>query len=685
MSDEYNVNNYTESQLLSILNLNDPSDRELEAQILTMIRKYENMDNESGDKLAKFFSDIYDFFFEPDTLEEGFQTIAEDNKPEQKVEPPSETANSSVVQLTKSVEYPKDNLNPILKQTIKRVISIDSQYRDFKSRTPSTSFTFNLSEPLKDVVALSLYSIQIPYTWYTVNGDFGGNFFYLKGNTEGINNGSHDYQISVPPGNYNADGLVAAINQSIYDLSTNRTEMNFGNTRAVYNGGTGSNTSGTCKAQLYINIKKVFHESNYYLDFSSNWCSPLSYLVDGTNNSHRLDKVGGYLGFNFKTQSCCSVYSNYFSYDVSNRLHDTTSCVVNQNGTFNIYPYIGNSYQTPSKIYDAITIQIPDGTYTRRSLVNTFDELLRSNNAFDENNTYCSLIDVSGLDTFNIAKYRNGCSFIQISCNLNPTYTPQIENLKLAAVFDISYIFADSSYNLNNSYFKINNTTLTLDGLNYVCEFNTINADTDILQSSYTISSDTYTINYTCIAPGYTDSSNDYILSNLLITNKYSLSQYINIIQKSIDDYRDNNPNKTINNTKIQLDSTIDKLKITSFINTNFTTSQYQIEASGNYFLNTFSNSILDLSSSKLDLSNKNIFTKQINFSSSVTLDRHSLIISPKPNSGINNSEKLIINFDGTHSKINLFQEYLQNQISSIQDESGRTPLANSTVVYNSN
>ena len=78
------------------------------------------------------------------------------------------------VSITKQVDYHKDNLNPILKQTIKRIISFDSQFRQkITNTTPSsTSFTFNLSEPLRDVVSLKLYSVQIPYTWYTINSNF---------------------------------------------------------------------------------------------------------------------------------------------------------------------------------------------------------------------------------------------------------------------------------------------------------------------------------------------------------------------------------------------------------------------------------------------------------------------------------------------------------------------------------
>ena len=60
----YDVETYTDPELLDILDLNNPTDRELEAKIVSLIRKYENMQNDSGNKLAKFFDDIYNHFFD---------------------------------------------------------------------------------------------------------------------------------------------------------------------------------------------------------------------------------------------------------------------------------------------------------------------------------------------------------------------------------------------------------------------------------------------------------------------------------------------------------------------------------------------------------------------------------------------------------------------------------------------
>ena len=43
----YNIETYTDAELLDVLDLNNPTDRELEAKIVSLIRKYENMQNQS--------------------------------------------------------------------------------------------------------------------------------------------------------------------------------------------------------------------------------------------------------------------------------------------------------------------------------------------------------------------------------------------------------------------------------------------------------------------------------------------------------------------------------------------------------------------------------------------------------------------------------------------------------------
>ena len=81
------------------------------------------------------------------------------------------------------IKIAQDKLNPNLKNTISRMLVIDSQFRqvyDDENPSSSTDFSLDLSEPLNDLINLRLFSIQLPYTWYTIDENAGTNFFYFN-------------------------------------------------------------------------------------------------------------------------------------------------------------------------------------------------------------------------------------------------------------------------------------------------------------------------------------------------------------------------------------------------------------------------------------------------------------------------------------------------------------------------
>jgi hypothetical protein len=110
-------------------------------------------------------------------------------------------------------------VNPVLRNTLTRIINIDSQFRqsafpytvDPTSPTSATSFTVVLTEPLTNVTSLKLNSINIPYTWYAVDSTVGNNVMYVDLNT-GVN-GIHT--ITVANGNYTPVELVGAVRRQI--------------------------------------------------------------------------------------------------------------------------------------------------------------------------------------------------------------------------------------------------------------------------------------------------------------------------------------------------------------------------------------------------------------------------------------------------------------------------------------
>jgi hypothetical protein len=104
----------------------------------------------------------------------------------------------------------KDNLNPNYKNTIKKLINIDSQYIPLNA--PS-NYTFKLTEKLMNVVSIELINLQIPMTFYNIEDRQGNNFFYIYKNDES----SNPYTIDISDGNYTIDTLIVEINTKLYN------------------------------------------------------------------------------------------------------------------------------------------------------------------------------------------------------------------------------------------------------------------------------------------------------------------------------------------------------------------------------------------------------------------------------------------------------------------------------------
>ena len=101
----------------------------------------------------------------------------------------------------------QDKLNPNLENITKRIVNLDSQFRQASGgiNSISTDYTLDLSDPLTDVISLNLYSIQIPYTWYVIDYQYGNTCMWV------VNNDNH-FLVSIEPGNYTATNFVSTLN-----------------------------------------------------------------------------------------------------------------------------------------------------------------------------------------------------------------------------------------------------------------------------------------------------------------------------------------------------------------------------------------------------------------------------------------------------------------------------------------
>uniref|UniRef100_A0A6C0ARW9 Uncharacterized protein n=1 Tax=viral metagenome TaxID=1070528 RepID=A0A6C0ARW9_9ZZZZ len=112
---------------------------------------------------------------------------------------------------TFGVPVKQDSLNPNLKNTISRFVNLDSQFRQYTNGidSASTDYTLDLSDTLKNALSLTLYSYQIPFSWYAIDTAYGNTCLWIldASTNQAIN-------ISIPPGNYGQADFVTQLNTS---------------------------------------------------------------------------------------------------------------------------------------------------------------------------------------------------------------------------------------------------------------------------------------------------------------------------------------------------------------------------------------------------------------------------------------------------------------------------------------
>jgi len=119
--------------------------------------------------------------------------------------------NQEQIATTDTFQLPvkQDSLNPNLKNTITRFVNLDSQFRQYTTGIDSTStdYTLDLSDTLKDALSIRVYSYQIPMSWYTIDKGYGNTCLWILYE-------SYIVSVSVPPGNYNQTDFTTQLNTS---------------------------------------------------------------------------------------------------------------------------------------------------------------------------------------------------------------------------------------------------------------------------------------------------------------------------------------------------------------------------------------------------------------------------------------------------------------------------------------
>ena len=214
-----NIEDYTIPELMEVIEIDELSPSLINEKTASYIQKFKEEDNT---EMALFFTELKEKLINA----YNEQTVESWKNNEYLITPNQPIQNSKItfrnnkiqefdgaqkqerlaINQSKPLPFAQGEMNPTLRNQIKKIMSIDSTFRPnsvpaLKS-VPYTQggvwnashFTADLSEPLTRVLSLQLYSVQIPYTWYNISE--GSNCFSYN-----------DVVYPITPGNYSIDTL----------------------------------------------------------------------------------------------------------------------------------------------------------------------------------------------------------------------------------------------------------------------------------------------------------------------------------------------------------------------------------------------------------------------------------------------------------------------------------------------
>jgi hypothetical protein len=236
---DLNIENYSIEEILNILHIhvkslenNELNQEFLYTKLQTKIAKLRNTTIDENSEISENKAQLVDFFYQcfikvNKLLEEKQKNILivqDDHNIIKHAE-------------SKKEEYYPVNvksglINPLTIKTLKKVLNIDTRFRDNYENSSSTDFVINLPTAFKKVLSLQVINYQLPYTIYSISKKTGSHSFYVDSSLIEINDGGYDENslvqeinsklpsdISLIYNSLSAKFIFASVNNSVFSLN----------------------------------------------------------------------------------------------------------------------------------------------------------------------------------------------------------------------------------------------------------------------------------------------------------------------------------------------------------------------------------------------------------------------------------------------------------------------------------
>ena len=222
------------------------------------------------------------------------------------------------------------DINPLLRKSVKKILNINTRFRDNYSTTESTNFGIILPESIKKVVSMKLISCEVPQTVYTISEKLGSNTFKIA---YGSNRSDISNVITIPSGAYTGKQLETKITNELSSQFYSDITLSYGTQDGLMTFNSSNHTQFSLDFNYYkqdskhdcqyisSNINKEQLTLGWLLGFRGNYAFTNKYKV---SSGLVPNKGGPYKNSNIKlinTQAKTKMYcSNY-----NKQINDTNS------------------------------------------------------------------------------------------------------------------------------------------------------------------------------------------------------------------------------------------------------------------------------------------------------------------------------------------------------------------------
>jgi len=193
---DLNIENYSVDEMLEIFHIDvasaDLTQEFLYSKLQAKIAKLRNVDINETSEISENKAQLVDFFYQCfiqlNKLVEKKQKNTLIVQDDHNIIKHKETKKEEIFQ----VNVKSGLINPLTIKTYKKVLNIDTRFRDNYETSRSTDFVINLPTAFKKVLSLQVVNYQLPYTIYSISKKTGSHSFYVDSSLIEINDGSYD-------------------------------------------------------------------------------------------------------------------------------------------------------------------------------------------------------------------------------------------------------------------------------------------------------------------------------------------------------------------------------------------------------------------------------------------------------------------------------------------------------------